>query len=487
MTHFTSSLVRALTGSVLGALFLVGCAVGPDYRKPVTAPVTLASPELASFSNDAVQQDWWRQLQDPQLDALIAQVLARNLDIRVAQARLAESRAILDERQLDQLPTVTMGGQYERSLSQANPGPTGQRNLSESYRAGFDAGWELDLFGRLRRASEGAAARSQASEADLAQTRIVAVAEVARNYYEMRGAEQRLVVARANLDAQTQALRVTEVLVGNGRGDAGDLASARAELATVQASVPPIEASRRVALYRIAVLAALRPAELGELQASPLKPMLVTRLPVGDVSALLQRRPDVLAAERALAAATADVGVATAELYPTINISGFLGFVALRGGDLGAAASRAFSVTPSVEWPGFHLASAMARKRGAEAREVGEMARYQQLVLKAVQELEDAVTHFGETQLRLGALARAAEQSSVAANLAQLRYKEGSAPYLTVLDSQRSLLRAQDAVAQAETASYTSLIAIYKALGGGWSASSAESPGTTLAQRSTNQ
>lgn len=456
--------------TLLAALAAAGCAVGPDYRKPQAAPVALASPEQALFSTDRVQADWWRQLQDPQLDRLIALALQRNHDIRIAQARLAESRAVLDEKELDQLPTVTLGGRFERSLSQANPGETGQRNLAESYRAGFDATWEIDLFGRLRRAAEGAAARSEAQAADLAQARIVVAAEVARNYFELRGAEQRLVVARANLDSQRDSLRVIQAMVSAGRGDEGDLASARAELETVQASVPLQETARRLARYRLAVLAGLRPVELGELDAAAPQAPLAARLPIGDVGALLSRRPDVRAAERNRAAANADVGMATADLYPRIDLGGFLGFVALRGADFGSAASRAFSVAPGVNWPAFNLPTALARKRAAQARSQGEAARYEQTVLQAVEELEGALTQYGQTQQRLGNLAQAAAYSRRAADLARLRYREGSAPYLTVLDAQRTQLRAQDAVAVAETASYTSLIALYKALGGGWEA-----------------
>ncbi|SSW63127.1 efflux transporter outer membrane subunit [Achromobacter agilis] len=455
---------------LLAALAAAGCAVGPDYRAPRPQPVVLASPEQALFSTDRVQRDWWKQLQDPQLDRLIGLALERNLDIRIAQARLAESRAVLDEKELDQLPTVTLDGRYERSLSQANPGPAGQRNLAESYRAGFDATWELDLFGRLRRAAEGAAARSDAQAADLAQARIVVAAEVARNYFELRGAEQRLSVARANLASQQDSLRVIQAMVSAGRGDEGDLASARAELETVQASVPVQIAARRLAQYRIAVLAGLRPVELGELEAGKSLAPLNTRLPIGDVSALLARRPDVLAAERGMAAANADVGVATAELYPRIDLGGFLGFIALRGADFGSAASRGFSVAAGANWPAFHLPTVLARKRGAVARSEGEVARYEQTVLRAVEELESALTGYGQTQQRLGSLALAAAHSGRAAELAQLRYREGSTPYLTVLDAQRTLLRAQDAVAVAETESYTRLIALYKALGGGWEA-----------------
>ncbi|WP_257030290.1 efflux transporter outer membrane subunit [Achromobacter xylosoxidans] len=419
---------------LLAALAAAGCAVGPDYHKPQSAPVTLASPEQARFSADRLQRDWWKQLQDPQLDRLIELALARNLDIRIAQARLAESRAALDEKQLDQLPAVTLGGGYERSLSQANAG-AGQRNLAQSYRAGFDATWELDLFGRLRRAAEGAAARSEAQAADLAQTRIVVAAEVARNYFELRGAEQRLAVARANLDSQRDSLRVIQAMVTAGRGDEGDLASARAELETVQASVPVQIAARRLAQYRIAVLAGLRPVELGELDGDRVLPPLDTRLPIGDVSALLSRRPDVLAAERNMAAANADVGVATAELYPRIDLGGFLGFVALRGADFGSSASRAFSVAANANWPAFHLPTALARKRGAVARSDGAVASYEQTVLRAVEELESALTEYGQTQQRLGSLAQAAVHSGRAAELAQLRYREGSAPYLALLQS----------------------------------------------------
>lgn len=471
MTHILRPYrLRRAAAVSLAALALAGCAVGPDYQTPQAAPVVLASPEQALFSADQVQRTWWKQLQDPQLDRLVDLALSRNHDIRIAQARLAESRAVLDEKELDRLPVVTLGGRYERSLSQANAGVAGQRNLAQSYRAGFDATWELDLFGRLRYAAQGAAARSEAQAADLAQTRIVVAAEVARNYFELRGAEQRLAVAQANLDSQRDSLRVTQALVAAGRGDEGDLASARAELETVQASVPVQVTAKRLARYRLAVLAGLRLVELAELDAgTPLAP-LAARLPIGDVAALLSRRPDVAAAERNMAAANADVGVATAELYPRIDLGGFLGFVALRGADFGSASSRAFSVASGVNWPALHLPTALARKRAAVARSEGVVARYEQTVLQAVEELESALTEFGQTQQRLGNLAQAAAYSGRAAELAQLRYREGSAPYLTVLDAQRTLLRAQDAVAVAETESYTRLVALYKAVGGGWQA-----------------
>jgi multidrug efflux system outer membrane protein len=198
--------------------------------------------------------------------------------------------------------------------------------------------------------------------------------------------------------------------------------------------------------------------------------VLDKRLPIGDLGELLRRRPDVLRAERGLAASTADVGAVTAELYPRFDIGGFLGFVALRGADLGSASSRAFSVTPGVSWPALRLGSVKARVRGAEARAEGDRALYEQTVLRAIEDVEGALTGYGQNQLRLQRLAEASARSARAAELAEVRYREGAAPYLSVLDAQRTLLRAQDAVAEAETASYTSLVALYKALGGGWQA-----------------
>lgn len=455
---------------VLGALVLAGCAVGPTYTAPSDAPVAISAPERSLFANDAVQRDWWRQLDDPQLDALIERALAGNHDIRIAQARLLEARASQTEAELDRLPVVTLGASKTRSIAQGNGTPADARTLAQSSRAGFDASWEIDLFGRLKRLDEAAIARTEASAADLEQVRIVAVAELARNYYEMRGAEQRLAVTRRTLESLRSSLRVTEAQVQTGRGLEGDLASAQANVATTESQLPAFETTRRQAAYRVAVLAGLRPAELEPmLQPRPLR-VLDKRLPIGDLGDLLRRRPDVLRAERGLAASTADVGATTAELYPRFDIGGFLGFIALRGSDLGSSSSRAFSVTPGVSWPALRLGSVKARVRGAEARAEGDRALYEQTVLRAIEDVESALTGYGQNQQRLQSLVQAAARSGRAAELAEIRYREGAAPYLSVLDAQRTLLRAQDAVAEAETASYTSLVALYKALGGGWQA-----------------
>ncbi|SFQ56490.1 outer membrane protein, multidrug efflux system [Variovorax sp. OK605] len=464
----------------LGVLVLAGCAVGPTYTAPADAPVVISAPERALFANDAVQRDWWRQLDDPQLDALVERALAGNHDIRMARARLLEARATQTEAELDRLPVVTASASKTRGIAQGNNGAQpALRSLSQSSRAGFDASWEIDLFGRLQRLDEAATARAEASAADLAQVRIVAVAELARNYYEMRGAEQRMAVTRRTLDSLRGSLRVTEAQVRTGRALEGDLASAQANLATTESQLPALETARRLAAYRVAVLAGLRPAELEPMLQPRQLRVLDKRLPIGDLGELLRRRPDVLRAERGLAASTADVGATTAELYPRFDIGGFLGFVALRGADLGSSSSRAFSVTPGVSWPALRLGSVKARVRGAEARAEGDRALYEQTVLRAVEDVEGALTGYGQNQLRLQRLVEASARSGRAAELAEVRYREGAAPYLSVLDAQRTLLRAQDAVAEAETASFTSLVALYKALGGGWQPPQAKGAPTT--------
>lgn len=470
MHPLNTFVVRPLALLICSA-WMTGCTVGPDYRATDEPAVQLTqSPDTALYSSTRVQQDWWRQFQDPQLDALIDQALSRNHDLRIAQARLLEARAVLDQRQLDQLPTVTASGAYSRSLSQANPGPSGERNLAKTYQAGLDAQWELDLFGRLQRLSQASSARAEAVAADLTQTRIVVTADVARHYFELRGAQRQLAVAQANLSNQEKTVALVQGRVDAGRGTADELASALAERARVQATLPSLQTRQALSHYRLAVLTGLRPSDLQALTDLQALPTLVTRLPIGQVSDLLRQRPDVASAERALAASNADIGAVTAELYPRIDLGGFLGFVALRGGDLGDSASRAFSVMPSVSWPALHLASVKARQREAQAREVGARARYEQVVLNAIEETEGALTTYSLAQQRVRSLAEAAAQSQRAARLAHARYEAGSAAYLVELEAQRTQLNAQDALTQAQTASYLSVVQVYKALGGGWRA-----------------
>jgi len=450
---------------------MAGCTVGPDYKPVSNKPITLTQ-QLPSqlYSADRLQQDWWRQFKDSQLDALIEQALASNYDIRIAQTRMSEARAMLDERELDKWPTVTAGADYSRSMSQVNAGPIGERNLSKTYSAGLDAQWEIDLFGRLKRLTQAAEARSEAVADDTLQVRIVVVAEVANNYFQWYGAQQQLSVVRANLANQDAAVTVVRSMVEHGRGNPDELESAEALRASIMASLAPLQTRSDLARFRLAVLAGVRPDQLVALEKATPLPPLGTRLPIGDIGDLLRRRPDVASAERTLAATNADVGAITAELYPRIDLGGFLGFVALRGGDWGHGSSRAFSVVPSVSWPALHLASVKARQRVAQAHYQGAQAQYELVALRAIEEIEAALTTYSQSQERLRHLAESAEHSKQAASLAGIRYKAGQASYLVELDARRNLFAYQDALAQADTATFLDVVSLYKALGGGWQA-----------------
>jgi multidrug efflux system outer membrane protein len=289
---------------------------------------------------------------------------------------------------------------------------------------------------------------------------------VARNYFEMRGLQQRLAVAQRNLSNQQETLRLTQVRDDEGFSDPQDVASAAAHAASIEASIPPIRNAIAQRQYRLAVLTAVRPGTLGEDLSPRPYPILAKALAIGEPDTLLRRRPDVVAAERRLAAATANEAVAAADLYPHITISGFLGLLAGRGNFLSVANTRAWAVTPAMSWAAFDLGSARARLRGNEAVTREAIAQFEQVVLRALEETENALVTYREDQQRLVKLAEQARESSRAAAIARVRYREGAADFLALLDAERTELQAEDAVAEAEAGVFTSVIAVYKALGG---------------------
>ncbi len=466
MTHMTHAPLKALTAALL-ALGLAACAVGPDYHAPKPAEFALANAKLDDFSTTKVEQNWWAQLDDPALSRLIDQGLANNNDLRVALARVNAARAQFDVAKIDQWPTVTLGAQATRQNQQV-PGFTTDRVLTNSFQAGFDAGWELDLWGRVANLAKGAGARADAAGYDLESARISVVAEIGRNYYLMRGAQQRYAVALRNLKNLESTLDITQARVTNGQGTELDVARAKANLANVQATLPPLETVIKLTQYRLDVLTGVMPGtQEAQLQPTSLPP-ISKPIPIGDATELVKRRPDIASAERDLAAANADVGAAMAERFPRISVGGFLGFIASRGGEIGQASSQAWSITPSVDWPAFRMGAVNARIRANEANVDASLARYNQTVLQAVEETEGALVTYNRTQQRLSHLVESAQQSKRAADIARVRYKEGAADFLTLLDAERTQLSAEDAMALAESDSYVELVAVYKALGGGW-------------------
>ncbi len=457
---------KAFTPALL-ALALSACAVGPDYQAPVTEPARVVSADSAGIDRSRFETAWWQQFDDPTLSQLVQQVLAGNRDLRVAFARFKTARAIRDDAANDQLPTVTALTSGEFGKAQQPPTST-ERVRQERYDLGLDMAWELDLFGRIQRSIEASEAQSEAAEAALYQLQVSLIAELVDAYGNLRGAQLRERIARDNLENQQESRALTAQLRDAGVGSELDVLRSDARLAGTEASLPQLQAEAARARHRIATLLGQRPEQLAvDLAPQPL-PAIAKALPVGDPAELLRRRPDVRVAERRLAAATANVGVATADLFPRVSLSGFLGFTAGRGSQLGAAAANAWSVAPTISWAAFDLGSVRARLRGSKAEAEGALAQYEQQVLLALEESANAFSDYGKRQQRLASLVRQAEASRAAAEQAAIRYREGAADFLVLLDAERERLAAEDAQAQAEVELYRGIVAIYKALGGGW-------------------
>jgi len=450
-------------------VFLGACAVGPDYRAPVTAPAVLHNAQSPAFVAETPQSAWWREFTDPELDDLERRSLAANLDLRSAYDRVRAARAVFVERNFDYAPHVRLDGAYSKSDEQ-QPGFGTARIPTQSDSLGFDAAWELDLFGGVRRSVEAARADLGAERANYQDAQVTVAAEVARNYFELRGAQQRLVVARENLDTEHQTLELTQLLEEAGRGSELDVQRSRARLKATEASIPPLEAAESQAGYRLAVLLGERPGALDEELHPAAVATYAKALPIGDPTLLLRHRPDVRAAERQLAAATARVGVATADLFPRVNVTGFVGFLSGDVGRLFGTApggdARAWSVTPTVSWAAFDMGSVRARLRATEAQSDAAAANYEKVVLMALEDTENSFLAYSARQAQLKSLTEQAAASRRAAELADTQYREGVADFLVLLDAQRTQLDAEDSVAQAQTAVNVAVVAIYKALGG---------------------
>jgi multidrug efflux system outer membrane protein len=453
----------------LTSVLLASCAVGPNYKAPQVAPAAVQNAQSSQFIAQSPEALWWQEFGDTELDDLVGRALAANLDLRSAYDRVRAARAVFVERKFDYAPHVQLDGAYSH-FDEQQPGFGSGRFNAQSDSLGFDAAWEIDLFGHVRRSVEAARADLGAEQANYQDAQVSVAAEVARNYFELRGAQKRLSVARENLSTEHQTLELTQLLDETGRGSELDVQRSRARLKATEATIPPLEAAEKQAGYRLAVLVGERPGALER----ELKPAAVATyakaLPIGDPTELLRRRPDVRAAERQLAAATARVGVATADLFPRVNVAGFVGFLS---GDVGRLFStadgnnaRAWSISPTVSWAAFDMGSVRARLHASEAQSDAAAANYEKVVLVALEDAENSFIAYSSQQTQLKSLTEQAQASRRAAELADTQYREGVADFLVLLDAQRTQLDAEDSVAQAETAVNISVVAIYKALGG---------------------
>ena len=453
---------------------LGGCAtVGPDYAPELpraTSQASLISVSEGPFVPAPPPNDWWSLYNDPLLDGLVAEALAANTDLRVASANLARARAVLREvragRSID--TSISGGASYGRQSGSAL-GSEERLPDGETYDAGLDIGYQLDLVGRNRRAVEAGRADVEAVQAAYDVTRITIVAETVRAYADVCNAGRRLEVARRSVDVQEQTFDLTRRLFEGGRGTALETSQAGNLLEQVGAEIPTLEALGQTALFRLAVLTGRPPAEFSREVAGCVVPLrLDNPIPVGDGATLLARRPDVRAAERRLAAETARIGVATADLYPSISLGASVGTTATSLGDLASGSAFRYSLGPLISWSFPNIAVARSRIAQAEASADAALADFDGTWLVALQETESALTNYSRGLERVDALRRGLDYAREAARISRLRYEAGRENFQIVLDAERQLSSAEASLAQSEAQLSTDLVALFLALGGGW-------------------
>jgi multidrug efflux system outer membrane protein len=449
-------------------LLVTGCAVGPNYRQPApAAPAAFANATAVISSNAPRHAAWWRGFGDPLLDRLIVQASTNNYDLRQAQARLREARALWTEARFDYAPTVRSEARYTKAQISEDAAHNLNRR-SELYRAGFDATWELDLWGNVRRNVEAARATVESVEATRDDVLITIQAELAANYLELRGTQAQLEVATRNATNQAQTLDLAVALLNGGQGTQLDVARARSLLNETLASIPPLEASLQSAMYRLAVLCGLQPTALtDELLATRTFPALPPEIALTSPTELLRNRPDVRAAERALASATARIGVETADLFPRVTLNGSVALQASSFAGLTSPGADAYSFGPRITWAAFDLGRVRQRIKAAGARAEQALAIYEQTVLLALEETENALVALGRERQRFAYLGEAERSAAEAVQLARQRYRDGIADYLSVLDAERTLLNLQEQLVTTQTLTGTRLVAVYKAFATG--------------------
>lgn len=466
----------------LGPLLGACTAVGPDYTGPPTtvAEAAAAFPSAATADRpgaavaaESPPDAWWRELHDPALDALIDAALTANHDLRVAVANLEAARAALDEVRTRRRPRVDATASVAESRSASALTPLRDPHVAlptlSSGTFGLDLSWELDLFGRIRRSIEAASAELGSQEALRRGVVTAVLGRVAHAYVELRGAQTRLAVAERNVSVQNQTLELVRVLSSEGAATELDVARARTQLLTSQATIPALEAQAVGALNRLSTLTARAPGAWNDALsvAAPLPPV-PDFVAVGTPADLLRRRPDIQAAERALAAAAARIGVATADLFPTVSLTARVGAGATPLSGLVAAGAPFFAAGPALTWNLFDREAIYARIQQQDSAAAASMARYEATVTTALEEVDSALAAWLNERDRRNQLIGAVAESRRAHRLAQLRYREGAEDFLTVLDAERSLLSIEDQLALSDITLTQQLIAIYLALGGGW-------------------
>lgn len=459
--------------AALAVLTIAGCAAGPDYKVPqpqLPAAWTGGPAADATEKQAALEAAWWQRFGDPLLTRLVERALVANTDLRQAQAALRQARASRDVARAAFAPSVTASATAARSSGGGSPG-------SNHFAAGFDAAWELDLFGGLRRGAEAADADLQSAAASLESTRVSLAAEAARNYVELRAYQLRIAIAQANLASQSETLQLTDWRAQSGLVGSLDVEQARANREQTRAQIPALASALAASRHALALLLNEPPAALdAELGAAPTPqvPQADARVAIGIPADVLRQRPDVVAAERSLAAATARIGVAEAARWPALSLSGSIGLDAARIGDLTGSGALSRSLVGALAAPIFDAGRLRAQVEIQEAAQEQALAAYEATVIGALRDVEDALSALAAGRERAAALAQAVEAARNAALLARYRYSSGLTDFQTVLDTERTVRTIEDSVATTEADNATALIQLFKALGGGWSVAAAD-------------
>lgn len=474
---------------VVAALLVAGCKVGPNYvppevqtpaafseeMPPATQPTTDAAAAAASLAT------WWEVFGDPQLNTLVARAVQQNLDLRIAASRVIESRAILGVNRSFLLPALEGSGGYQFRRSSRNAGRGGDGDGesgfsfdpdSELWSAGFVASWEIDVFGGIRRGVEASEADFMAAVEDRRDVLVSLLADVANNYIALRGAQRQLEILQSNLQTQEQTLELTRSRFRAGLTSDLDVARAETQAMNTRAQIPPVEDQVRRSIRRLSVLLGQQPESLYE-ELAPAAvgiPTAQRDLAVGVPAELLRRRPDVRRAERVLASSTAQIGVATADLFPRFSLNGDFGWSSEEGKHLFDEASFGWGIGPSVRWQLLNFGRVTGNIEAAQARADQAIDQYELTVLRSLEETENAIGSYRREQLRRESLAAAVQSSQRAVDLADQLYRQGLTAFQDVLDAQRVLLAAESALVDSDQTISTNLVAVYRSLGGGWDA-----------------
>jgi NodT family efflux transporter outer membrane factor (OMF) lipoprotein len=464
---------------VLAAIPL-GCTVGPNYSAPQSEiearyGVNAASQPSTLTNSPMIAARWWETLGDPLLSDLMGKVAGSNLDVKIALARVRQARAQLAYVSGNQYPGADVSTGYTHERLSKSAAPYNAFDIPNfpweynQYQAGFDASWELDLFGGVRRGVEAARADAAAIAASGQSAVLSAMAELARNYVDLRGYQQRSEIAERNLRNQQETLDLTKDRRKQGLVTDLDVARAASEVAKTQAELPVMRRQVGEAIRRIAVLLGQQPEALTEQLSRRQKvPVPPPEIAIGVPAELLRRRPDIRQAERQLAAATARIGQATADLYPRFTLTGNFVMLSADTKDIFDWRSRSFGIGPTVSWPIFDAGRLRSLVNVRNAEQEQALATYERTVLGALEEVHNAISAFATEQERRAALVNAVAADQTAADVSRAQYRQGVVDFLNVLDAQRSLYASQDQLADSDRAVTTSLVALYKALGGGW-------------------